>query len=135
MYTLNSERYINLILNRFFPEFTEEERLYGYFQQDSATVHTAGNSMAAISDGFCNRDNSEGLWPAHSTDLMLCDFYLWGSLNDKVYKRKPHTTHKPEENIKEEISRISPAELHVNLRVFSCNACLQAQGEHFQHLL
>jgi hypothetical protein len=47
---VNSERYITLILNRFFPELTEEERPYGYFQQDLATVHTASNSMAAISD-------------------------------------------------------------------------------------
>jgi hypothetical protein len=29
METLNSEKYINLIFNRLFPDFTEEERLYG----------------------------------------------------------------------------------------------------------
>jgi hypothetical protein len=55
MDTLNSERYINLILNRFFPELTEEERLYSYFQQDSVTSHTASNSMAAISDVFSDK--------------------------------------------------------------------------------
>jgi hypothetical protein len=35
MDTLNSERYINLILNRIFPELTEKKRLHSYFQQDS----------------------------------------------------------------------------------------------------
>jgi hypothetical protein len=93
MDTLNSERYINLILNRFFPELTGEETLYGYFQQDLAKVHTAGNSVAAISDVFSGRVISEGLWPAHSPDLMPCDFYFWGSFKDKVYKRNPHTLH------------------------------------------
>lgn len=46
---VNSER---LILNRFFSQLIKEERLYGYFHQDSATVHTAGNSIATISDEF-----------------------------------------------------------------------------------
>jgi hypothetical protein len=51
--TLHWERYINQIFNSFFfPELTEEERLYGYCQQDLATAHTAGNCMATISDVF-----------------------------------------------------------------------------------
>jgi hypothetical protein len=37
-------------LNRFFPELTEEVRLY--FQEDLATMHTASKSMPAISDTF-----------------------------------------------------------------------------------
>jgi hypothetical protein len=91
----NSERYINLILNRFFPELTEEERLHSYFEQDSAVVHTAGNSMATISDVFGDRVISEGLWPAHSSDIMLCDFCSQGSLKDNVYKRNSHILHEP----------------------------------------
>jgi hypothetical protein len=37
MDTRNSESYIDLILNRFFPQLTEEEE-YSYCQQDSAVV-------------------------------------------------------------------------------------------------
>jgi hypothetical protein len=76
---------------------------------------------------------SEGLWPACSPDLMPCDFYLWGSLKDKVYKRNLHTLHELEENIWEEISRISPAEQqYVNQGMFShCSAYLCLQGKHF----
>jgi hypothetical protein len=36
--TINCERYVQVILGQFFPELTEEERLYGWFQQDSATA-------------------------------------------------------------------------------------------------
>jgi hypothetical protein len=98
-------------LNRLFPELTEEERLCGYFQQDLATVHKASNFVATISNMFGDRVISEGLWPAHSPDLMLSDFYLWGILKDRMYKRNPHTIHEIRENIWEEIFRNSPAEL------------------------
>jgi hypothetical protein len=42
-----------------------------------------------------------------------------------------------EDNIREEITKILEAELqHVNQNVFLLyNACLLANGEHFQHLL
>jgi hypothetical protein len=43
--TINCERYVQVILGQFFPEFTEEERLYGCFQQDSATVPTERISL------------------------------------------------------------------------------------------
>jgi hypothetical protein len=80
---------------------------------------------------------SEGLWPAHYLDLTPCDFYLWGSLNEKAYKWNPHTSHELEENIPEQIFRMPPSELpRVNQSVISqSNACLRAQGEHFQRLL
>jgi hypothetical protein len=39
--TINCKRCIQVILGQFFPELTEEERLYSWFQQDSATAHTA----------------------------------------------------------------------------------------------
>jgi hypothetical protein len=37
--TINCERYVQVILGQFFPELTEEHRLYVCFQQDSATAH------------------------------------------------------------------------------------------------
>ncbi|PSN40406.1 hypothetical protein C0J52_19264 [Blattella germanica] len=39
--TINSERYENFILDLFFDELTYQERMSVYFQQDSATAHTA----------------------------------------------------------------------------------------------
>jgi hypothetical protein len=38
--TINCERYVQVILGQFFSELTQEERLYGWFQQDSATALT-----------------------------------------------------------------------------------------------
>jgi hypothetical protein len=56
--TINCEIYVQVILGQFFPELTEEDRLYGWFQQDSATAHTARTSMQALSN--------VGVWCAES---------------------------------------------------------------------
>jgi hypothetical protein len=70
--TINCERYAQVILWQLLPELTEEERLYGWFQQDSATAHTAYMSMQALSDTFRDRNISTGIWQAHSHNLNPC---------------------------------------------------------------
>ena len=87
--TINAERYRNNILAPFFEQLTDTECRSGYFQQDSATAHTADQSLDFIAEIFENRIISRGLWPARSPDLTACDFYLWGNLKNKVYKTNP----------------------------------------------
>jgi hypothetical protein len=70
-----------------FSELTEE-RLYGWFQQDSVTAHTARMSMQTLSGVFGERIITTGIWPAHSPDLIPCDFLI---LKDKVYSSNPQT--------------------------------------------
>jgi hypothetical protein len=48
--TINCERFMQVILRQIFTELTEEERLYGWFQQDSAAAHTARLSVQALSN-------------------------------------------------------------------------------------
>jgi hypothetical protein len=36
--TINCERYVQVMLGQFFSELTEDERLYGWVQQDSVTA-------------------------------------------------------------------------------------------------
>jgi hypothetical protein len=57
----NCERYVQVILGQLIPQLTEEERLYGWFLQDSATAHTARISMLALSDVFGDRIISSGV--------------------------------------------------------------------------
>jgi hypothetical protein len=85
---INCERYVQVILGQFFPELTEEETTYGWFQQNSASAHTALISMQALSDVFGDRIVCSGIWPTRSPDLNPCDFFFWGCLKDKVYERK-----------------------------------------------
>jgi hypothetical protein len=116
---------------------TEEERLYSVFQHDSATAHIAHVSLEALQEVFEDHVISCGLWPPRSSDLTPCDFYLWGSLKDKVCKTNPHTVEELRNNIRREISTVSGEELQrVNNNLFrKCTECIWSGGQHCQHLL
>ncbi|KAJ4452286.1 hypothetical protein ANN_03805 [Periplaneta americana] len=108
-----------LIRAIFFPQLTRNERLSGWFQQDSATAHTAANSMHELRSVIGDRIISRGFWPPRSPDLSSCDFYLWGTLKDKVYASNPHTLQELKDNITREIQAISQHELlRVNQNCF-----------------
>ena len=93
--TVNAERYVQDLFNPFVAELTEDERLYGYFQQDGATAHTALAALSRVHEVFgeertINR-GSATLWRSRSPELSPCDFYLWGKLKSQVYSNNPHT--------------------------------------------
>jgi hypothetical protein len=81
--TINCERYLQIILGHLFPELTEDERLYGWFQQDSATAHNAC-IMQALSDVFGDKIISSGIGPVCSPHINSCDFLFWCCLKDDV---------------------------------------------------
>jgi hypothetical protein len=124
-------------LGPFFENIKEEEKTYGYFMQDGATAHTANYSMNVLNELFEDRLISRGLWPARSPDSNSCDFYLWGNLKDKVYSNNPPTLGELKQSIRETITSIEASELKlVSLNIFKrLEACLRAEGKHFEHLL
>ena len=72
-----------------------------------------------------------------SPDLSSCDFYLWGTLKQKVYANNPHNLDQLKENITNAIRRITREELQaVSANVVKrAQKCIDVNGEHFQHLL
>ena len=65
----------------------------------------------------------------------ICDFYLWGSLNGKVYSNNPHTIEEIKMNIRNVIVEITQNELaKVTGNMLKCaELCIQVYGEEFQH--
>jgi hypothetical protein len=114
-----------------------KKKKHGYFMQDAATAHTAAYSINVSNEMFENRLISRGLWPARSPGLNPCEFYLWGNLKDKVYSNNPHTLVGLKQSIRETISSIEVSELKVvsNNIFMTLEACLRAEGRHFEHLL
>jgi hypothetical protein len=53
--TVNSQRYVGLILSPFFGQLTDEEKSYGHFMQDNATAHSANKSIIALDEVFGER--------------------------------------------------------------------------------
>jgi hypothetical protein len=85
-FTVNSERYIQYMLQPFLNQLTDQERQIGYFQQDSARTHTARATMRYLYQNFGDRVISEGVWPSRSPDLTPLDFSLFGFLKDNVFR-------------------------------------------------
>ena len=48
-------------------------------------------------------------WPARSSDLTPCDFFLWGFIKAKVYARRLGTIEQLKEAIRQEVAAIPPA--------------------------
>ena len=75
---VDSHTYVNDILILFFRELTDRERDFTFFQQDSATAHTADISMLKIEHVFYDRIISRDLWPARSHDMTPLQFISLG---------------------------------------------------------
>jgi hypothetical protein len=73
--TINSERYVGLIVTEFFRQLIEEELSYAWLQQDSTTAHTADDTLMALEGVYSDRIISHGLQTAHTPDLTTCNFY------------------------------------------------------------
>jgi hypothetical protein len=86
---------------------------------------------------FEDRIIPKGLWPPQSPGLTPPDFFPWGILKGRVYGNKPGTLQDLQNNIESEIQVITPETLHHTFRNMErrVQACLEAQGGHFQHLL
>jgi hypothetical protein len=73
--------------------------VYGHFQQDFATAHTAKHLMQALHEVFDDRVISHGLWPSFSPDINPCGCFLWGYLKNKVHANNPHMSEELKESI------------------------------------
>jgi len=91
--------------------------------------------LKTMSEGLHGHLIRRSLWPLHSPDLTCCDFYLWGSLKDIVYKTNPHNLEQLKNNCRE-ISTISGQEFQGVNKVFRrYSDWIRSAGQHFQHLM
>jgi hypothetical protein len=115
----------------------EGETTYSWFQQYGATAHTANNNMKLLNDIFGERVISRNVWPPRLPDLTPPYFYLWGAAIFALYRDRPRTIIELKTAITAFIRKISQADLQ---KVFAnkikrVQACIDARGHHFQHLL
>ncbi|GFW91310.1 uncharacterized protein TNCV_737251 [Trichonephila clavipes] len=82
-----------------------------WFQQDSATCHTARATIDLLKDTFGDHLISRFgpvNWPPRSCDLTPLDYFLWGYVKSLVYADKPQTLDHLEDNIRRVIADIRP---------------------------
>lgn len=109
--TVTAERYIEMLNTFFVPELWRRWIAIWsvWFQQDGATSHTSRASVSVLRPLFPNRLVSrfgDVAWPPRSPDLSMCDYFLWGYLTSRVYKRHPRTLDELKDSIRENIVQI-----------------------------
>jgi hypothetical protein len=108
-----------------------------WFQQDSATAHTAASTMEILHEFFGKNIISKGVWPPRSPDLTSPDFLLCSYLKDTVYRSNPRDLKQLKVNITRAIEEVNERTLRKFVRnmVKRVDKCIEMIGHHFQHLL
>lgn len=139
---LNSIYYLNFLsneLNELLEDVDLETRRTMWFQHDGCPAHF-GNAVKQwlnqnYPDRWIGRGSNVLAWPARSPDLTPLDFFLWGTLKEKVYSRPVNTREElllrittASEEIKDNFTNLNN---EIRLRM---NLCVQNNGSHFENL-
>lgn len=141
---LNGEAYCHLLeqLPVLLEEVPLQIRQHLWFMHDGAPAHFSIRARTHLDEVYANQWIGRGgpvNWPARSPDLNPLDFCIWGYLKSLIYTN-------PVENIDDLRNRIvagcetirnSPGIFHRirNSMRRRVDACIEAEGGHFQHLL
>ena len=108
-----------------------------WFQQDSATAHTAASTMVILYEFFIENLISKGVWPPRSPDLTSQDLFLWSYLKDTVCRSNPRDLKQFKMNIPRAIEEVNEGTLRKVARnmVKHVDKCIEMNVRHFQHLL
>lgn len=140
--TINSERYMK-VLEKFWKELTTQfPSVVGrmWFQQDGATPHCSEVSLDWLKAHFKSRVVSRRTpigWPPYSPDLSPPDFFLWGHLKNRVYRKTPKTLPALKRAITEEIRAIPADMLKRVMQNFALRLkhVMDRKGAHIEHQL
>jgi len=110
------------------------------FQQDGAPPHFAICVRDYLNQTFPERwigRRGPVEWPPRSPDLSPLDYFLWGHLKSVVYQNRPRTLDDLKDAIITECQKITTETLIrvKNSFIKRIDACVQAEGGQFEHLL
>ena len=142
---LNGRSY-QFFLTEVLPELLEnvplDVRNNMWLQQDGAPPHYARVARNYLDQAYPDRwigRLGPIRWPARSLDLNPLDFFFWGRMKELVYST-------PVVDQMDLVARIAVAaqQIQDTVGIFAsvregmlrrCNACIEANGENFEHLL
>jgi len=105
------------------------------FQQDNAPAHRARDTVELLrreTPQFISPD----MWPANSPDLNLVDDRVWGMLQERVYRVRIRNTDELRKRLVATWAEFqqSVVDYAVDQWRKILEACVCAQGGHFEHL-
>jgi len=142
---LNGDVYLDFLRNTL-PGLLEEVplniRQQMIFQHDGAPAHFYREVRNYLDEAYPGRWIGRGgpiAWPPRSPDLTSLDFFLWGYLKNLVYATPVETVEQLQQRIFDSCRTIqNTAGIFERVRqsmVRRCNACIEAGGCQFEHLL
>jgi Helix-turn-helix domain (DUF4817) len=137
--TITGARYLKMLSEFVVPNLADRGVLEDtIFQHDGSPVHINGPVLGFLRKTFGSNmisRCSDFEWPPRSPDLTPADFWLWGCLKSRVYRRAPTNIVELKNAISEEISHITPDQLCSAVASFGTRitAVLQGHGGHIEN--
>lgn len=141
---LNADNYLEFLRNIINLDFFEDVDLETlgtmWLQHDGAPAHYGAQVRQYLNSTFPGRWIGRGsttiAWPARSPDLTPLDFYVWGTLKDKVYSAQIQSR-------EQLLARIDIAAEEMRRTVVNLNGqirtrlgiCIEKGGGHFENYL
>ena len=106
------------------------------FQQDNAPAHRACDTVELLrheTPQFISPD----MWPANSPDLNPLDYRIWGMLQQRVYRIPIHDTDELRKRLVVTWAEFQQSVVDNAIDQWRkrLEACIRAEGGHFEHLL
>lgn len=132
---INGDYYRNtVLLNMLLPDIRSVSRDHYVFQQDGAPAHRARETIALLQRETPDFIHPE-MWPPNSPDINPVDYSIWGILQERVYRRQLHDVEELKERLLAEWAQLDHSIIASAIAQWRCrlNACVQANGGHFEH--
>ena len=133
--SVTGERYFNMLQTYFFPQVQQQTDIY--FQPYGAPAHYAHCVCEWLGINFNDKwigRRGPFEWPARLPDLFPMDFFLWGFLEDMVYKKKPRTIPDIRQVIADKIATIDVELCQKVCRSVAARlaSCIEHNGKQFE---
>jgi len=134
---INADYYVNDLLPMLMEDCNQLLPNGCTFQQDGAPAHSSRLAQQFLEQNiadFIRKDE----WPPNSPDLNPLDFHVWGAMLDKYQHLQPKPTNVTELRAVLQAIWNDLPQGPINRAILSfrkrLQACVRAEGKHFEHL-
>lgn len=144
---LNAERYKYFLKNKLYKKLEDTPlhiRQQIWYQHDGAPPHHEKQVLKWLNRNYSNRwigRKGPIPWPPRSPDLNPLVFNVWGHLKNIVYSVQINSREQLRQRIIDASNEIREMKLNNVLHpaydslIRRCDACIEVQGQYFEHLL
>lgn len=127
--------------NNYLENLNLEEHRKLFYQHDGAPPHNGYIVNNFLQQNFYDQwiaNNGPFLWPPRSPDLSILDYFVWGTIKNKVYEVPLTTKEDCIQRVRDAFQNLSPLLIRRATHegfIHRCEKCLEVEGRNFEHLL